>query len=155
MGVPMDVPESEGQAAQPNLCTIDQEIGYGPAQMPGGMFHFKSWQGLSVFSLDGLPTAMQRGIELARASARGYRLPLRNGGNNCGVAPLTCQIDLSTGNLLVSIILPSAGSSSPPLRFFYNSLSTQDGEYGFGWTGLYRQRVAPAASSSSSSSPAV
>src|SRR5262249_9056839 len=39
------------------------------------------------------------------------------------------------------IVLPPAGTADSPVALFYNSLSKEDTEYGYGWTGLYRQRV--------------
>ena len=56
----------------------------------------------------------------------------------------TYQMNLSSGNLLMTLAPASAGSSSPAVGLFYNSLAAAAGlssAYGAGWTNLYQQRV--------------
>jgi len=93
------------------------------------------------YSANGQPNPLDRAFVAASQFLRWFKLPSPYSGNNCGTVGLTCQVNISNGNLLLSISLPSAGTANPPVRFFYNSLANISSEYGSGWTEIYRQQI--------------
>jgi YD repeat-containing protein len=162
LGAPASGPLSS-QANQPAWLTLDREASYGPP--PG-----------SSYSADGMGSPLDQAAG-AVPETPWLSLPLGSpcgggGGGNAAPSGAGCtnpsasptlpstngnlpgasyQVNLGTGNLVVSLGTPSAGSSDPSVKFFYNSLAAassgtaQASEYGAGWTGLYRQRVDGAA----------
>jgi RHS repeat-associated protein len=155
LGLPIDSTGRVMYANQPLLCTIDQECTCEPSQPLAGLYNGDVAWSLPVYSHDGRPNSLDRAFAIIRSLVRGYNLPVRLSGLNCGaLVDVVCQMNLATGNLVVSLSLPAAGPAAPPMRFYYNSLSTQLTEYGFGWTGLYQQYLSYPGSSSSSSSGA-
>ncbi len=129
------------------LCTIDQEVFCEPCQPIAALGDPAADLVGPAYALDALNYAAQH----VQAFCQGYRLRPQEMGNNCGAVAGTSGVNLRNGNLVVSFCLPGSGPADPPIRFFYNSQSIDDSEYGFGWTGLYRQWIEMAGSSSSSS----
>ena len=156
-----------GQASHPALCTIDQECFYEPGQPPSGLYAAAAGTagagGMVSFLPAATPSFLDRALALARDLVRPFDLAAAAyQGNEAGSGvALTCRVNLSSGNLLLSFATPAVGPADPPVRFYYNSLSAAGAagsftsglsEYGYGWGGLWRQWVDVLSSSSSSSS---
>ncbi|HEX8914337.1 MAG TPA: hypothetical protein VF796_18460, partial [Humisphaera sp.] len=127
VGTPVNAPDAEGTSGQTDLCAIDE------------------WADeAGAYGLGSFPDALDRATGLARRLARGFSLLDRNSGNRLGRADALCLVNLTSGNLCVSVRLPSAGPADPPVRLTYNSRSAGTrGELGHGWTHLYAACVRP------------
>ena len=126
VGVPVDVAHASGEADQPRLCAVDQE----EAKGAGSYLH------------PGIKMALEQAVAVAGQLAHGFTLLDRNTGNNFGRTIAACQVNLASGNLVASFTLPSAGTVDPPLKFTYNSLSSQVSAFGGGWTSIYEAQLA-------------
>ena len=128
LGAPIDLQGNEVHAGQPNLWTAQTE-------QPG----------TSVYAHDGFHTAIDRAVELTQRLAHGFNLLDRNSGNNCSRPQAKCQVNPTSGNLLVSFKLPSSGPIDPPIELFYNSQALLQPSgityFGVGWSGLFSQQV--------------
>ena len=51
------------------------------------------------------------------------------------------QLGLFTGGLWVRLSPPWSGPFDPPVILTYYSRSTEQTEFGYGWTGLYRPKI--------------
>ena len=93
---------------------------------------------------DGFHTAIDRTVELPEV-AHSFNLLDRNSGNNCSRPQAKCQVNPTSGNLLVSFKLPSSGPIDPPIELFYNSQALLQPSgityFGVGWSGLFSQQV--------------
>jgi RHS repeat-associated protein len=152
-GAPVNHTAYAPYAGQPLICTMDQESSCQPDQPLAGLYNAAASAGMPHYAHQGGPNALDRAWAAITTLAQGYNAPVRLSGRNAGTsAQAVCQVNLANGNLVVSLSLPSAGPSDPPIRLYYNSLSTEQSEYGFGWSCLYQQKLQYGGSSSSSSS---
>ena len=140
VGAAVNCPAAEGQASQPAQCSIEQEGWAEIGQHVTVTAPPFSAAPLS-YSLDGAASGLDRAVGIARRLVRGYNFPLPPVTATCALFAGSAQLNLSNGNLVISFRLPSATPADPPLIFYYNSFSRDPSEYGYGWTGLYRQYV--------------
>jgi YD repeat-containing protein len=141
LGTPINNLGADSQAAQPMLCTIEQEVFCEPCQPVANTYNAGSALASPTYAASGSPNALDRVFELVQRLAQGFAPRVQDMGNDCGTVVGTCGVNLFNGNLIVTLRTPAGGPSDPPIRFFYNSQSTADGEYGFGWSGLYQQWI--------------
>jgi RHS repeat-associated protein len=136
MGVPLAV--EGGGRSQPLLCTLDQEVSYGVAQtLPGTYGHQPD---LSPVYASGVgPGVLDVAWGRAATLLRPFDVPGRFAGADLGAAAFACGVNLTNGNLLISLSLPDAGPAAPPVRLFYNSQIREPSSLGIGWRTLYDQ----------------
>jgi hypothetical protein len=51
------------------------------------------------------------------------------------------RLNIASGNLIVRVKTPAAGTFDPRPVLTYNSLSSNNVEFGYGWTEMHRQKV--------------
>jgi len=135
-GDPLDCPAADAQARQPALCTLDLEAACGPCQ-PVHAPCTPAPNQPPVYATDPTANILDRALAVTRGWLRWFSWPL----GGAGFAAALADVNFNSGNLVLSLRAPNAGTADPPLQFTYNSQSTEQTEYGYGWTGLYRQRV--------------
>ncbi len=97
-----------------------------------------------VYSLGGGYSALDRATALENLAQR-YSAPfdaLFKGPACCGstLGP-GGQVVSSNGNLMLQTGVPAGDGFAPRPLLTHNSTETQDSEFGFGWMGLYSQRI--------------
>ncbi len=136
----MEYPEAEGWARQPPLCKLDLEGWCDPWQPTAGPNQPRSLAA-PRFAPNGGVNALDRAQQVVHDLLRWFNLQSADCGSNSGLVAGTGQVNLTNGNLVVSLRTPAGDVSDPPVFFYYNSFSQQENGYGYGWTGLYRQEI--------------
>jgi RHS repeat-associated protein len=153
VGAEINSEGAESRAAQPMLCSIDQEVFCNPAQPVIATYNRGASRMYPAFTVDGTANALDWAIRYSRLQTVGFGLRSVEMGNECGAAQGTSAVNLHNGNLVLSYGMPGAGPADPPLRVYYNSIAhLEPSPYGRGWAELYYQWVEHAVAGSGSGS---